>query len=203
MALKKEHNITKDLFEKRINLLPDIIITRRKQKKQALQIVLLGIIIIAVVSYNMLQIVNYTDRLRIEADASLNRISILKEQQAQQAIISRLEEQIEFKKELVEGIISNNESVSLILGIIDVSLPKGVQFASVNATSEAEIVVIGIGESYEQVADFVHNLKETRAFDDVFLQTINKNIYEYNRTKLETTFDFSIMCKIGGAEDEI
>lgn len=203
MALKKEHNITKDLFEKRINLLPDIIITRRKQKKQALQIVLLGIIIIAVVSYNMLQIVNYTDRLRIEADASLNRISILKEQQAQQAIISRLEEQIEFKKELVEGIISNNESVSLILGIIDVSLPKGVQFASVNATSEAEIVVIGIGESYEQVADFVHNLKETRAFDDVFLQTINKNIYEYNRTKLETTFDFSIMCKIGGVEDEI
>jgi len=207
VALKKEHNITKDLFEKRINLLPDIIITRRRQKRQALQIILLGILIIAVVSYYMLQIVTYTERLRVETDASLNRISILKEQQAQQAIIARLEEQIIYKKELVEGIVTNNESVSLILGIIDVSLPKGVRFASVNATSEAEIVVTGHGESYEQVADFVHNLKETRAFDEVFLQTVNKNIYRYNRnntvSKSETTYDFSVLCKIGGVEDEL
>lgn len=204
MALKREANITKDLFEKRINLLPDIIITRRKQKKQALLIVLVGLIIVMVVSYYMLQIVNYTDKLRAETDASLNRISILKEQQAQQALIARLEDQITFKKELVEGIIDQNESVSLILGIINVSLPKGVNFASVNATSEAEIVIVGAGESYEQVADFIHNLKETRAFDEVFLLTISKNIYKYNNSnKIETEYNYSITCKIGGVEDEV
>lgn len=203
MALKKELNITKDLFDKRINLLPDIIITRRKQKTQALQIVLTGLLIIVIVSYYMLKIVNYTDTLRRETDASLNRISILKEQQAQQAIIKGLEEQIQYKNQLVEDIISNNESISLILSILNISLPKGVQFASVNATSEAEIVVVGIGESYEQVADFVHKLKETNTFDDVFLQTINKTVYDYENRADVITYDFSILCKIGGEEDEI
>ncbi len=203
MALKKELNITKDLFDKRINLLPDIIITRRKQKTQALQIVLTGLLIIVIVSYYMLKIVNYTDTLRRETDASLNRISILKEQQAQQAIIKGLEEQIQYKTQLVEDIISNNESISLILSILNISLPKGVQFASVNATSEAEIVVVGIGESYEQVADFVHKLKETNTFDDVFLQTINKTVYDYENRADVITYDFSILCKIGGEEDEI
>lgn len=204
MAFKREKGITKELLDKRINLLPDSIITRRKQRKQFSQIVFVLILIIVGISYYMMDYMERTDYLRAESDATLNRISILREQQAKQAIIAGLEEQIAYKQDLLHDVYESNESVSLILGIIEISIPKEIKFNSVSVTSEAEIVITGSGKNYEQVADFVHMLKETQAFDEVFLQTINKTVFRYSLGgKAITTYDFSLICKIGGSEDEV
>ena len=203
MAKKNEQSISKELLAKRINLLPDHIkAKRRNSKRYFYALLLVGLLILGVTYYTM-NIVNETKRLKAETEAASYRISLLKEQQDQQAIATILEEKIADKENLLNILKGKNESVGLILGMIDLSLPKGVVYSSISATNEAEIQVSGVSESYQQVADFIHNLKRTNHFDRVFLNESNKAIYKYSSSKLSITYyTYDITCTIGGESDE-
>lgn len=204
MAVKNEQAIIKELLEKRINLLPDHIIKKRKNRKRYFYaMALAGLVAVAVGTYTA-QLASEIDALKAETEAASYRISLLKEQQDQQALIEILEEKIDYKEELLTALKDQNESVSLILGMVDLSLPQGVVYNSISANNEAEITITGASESYEQVADFIHNLKQTNHFDHVFLENSNKAIYTYSNTEVTvTSYTYSITCSIGGEMDEI
>lgn len=204
MAVKNEEAIIKELLEKRINLLPDRIIKRRKNRKRYFYaMVLAGLVAVAVGTYTA-QLASQIESLKAETEAASYRISLLREQQDQQALIKILEEKIDYKQELLTTLKDQNESVSLILGMVDLSLPQGVYYNSISANNEAEITITGASESYEQVADFIHNLKRTNHFDHVFLENSNKAIYTYSNTNVTvTSYTYSITCSIGGETDEI
>jgi len=204
VAAKNELVISKELLEKRINLLPDHIKKRRKSQQRSLYALLLVGALVLSVGFYTVTIMNETEKLKAATESTSYRISLLKEQQSQQAIISLLEEKITYKQDLLKVLERQNESVSTILSMVDISLPQGVVYNSVSASNEAEITITGASESYDQVADFIHNLKKTNHFDNVFLDTANKTVYKYSSTDLSVTYyTYSITCSIGGEADEI
>lgn len=203
MASKKDIVLSKDLLDKHINLLPDHIKKKRKnQRRTFLLFICIGLVAIGVSAYTV-QIVNKTNELKSETEAASYRISLLKEEQNQQAIVEVLEEKIVEKEILLSALKERNESIVMILSMLDISLPKGVLYNSVTATNTAEITIAGAGENYEQLADFVHNLKETNHFSKVFLSDANKVVYRYSEGGLtETYYTYTITCSIGGKIDE-
>lgn len=204
MASKKENVISKDLMEKRINLLPDHIKRRRKSQKRSVYLLLLVGVLVASVSFYTVNIMNQTAKLQEATESASYRISLLKEQQSQQAVISVLEEKIAYKQELLSALKAQNESIVTILSMLDISLPTGVVYNSVSATNEAEIQITGVSENYEQVADFIHNLKKTNHFTNVFLDDANKVEYLYSSSNLSVTYyTYTITCSIGGETDEV
>lgn len=204
MASNKEIVVPKDLLEKHINLLPDHIKKRRKNQRRSLILLMcIGLIAIGISAYTV-RIVNVTNELKSNTEAASYRISLLKEEQAQQAIVKVLEEKIIEKETFLTTLKERNESIVMILSMLDISLPKGVLYNSVTASNEAEITISGAGENYEQLADFVHNLKATNHFDKVFLADASKVVYRYGEGGLSVTYyTYTITCSIGGETDEI
>lgn len=200
---KSDLHISKELLEKRINLLPDQIRKKRKNKQKAVLAVMLLALLISLVGYYTATIMSEIKYLKEETQKASDRIVELKEQQAQQAVIHMLEEKINYKKDLLDSLETQNESIGLILGMIDISLPDGLVYSTVSATSESEIMVTGASESYEQIADFIHNLKETHHFDQVFLESSTKTVYKYNKTGVEVTnYTYAVKCVVGGESNE-
>jgi Tfp pilus assembly protein PilN len=203
VAARNEQSIIKELLEKRINLLPDYIKKQRKNRKRFLYVVAVALLLVFGVGYYTTTIVAEIEAMKAETEAASYRISLLKEQQDQQALISILEEKITYKEDLLHTLQDQNESVSLILSMLDLSLPKGVVYNSISATNESEITIDGVSETYEQVADYIYNLKSTNHFDDVFLIGTNKATYVYSESNVAVTYyTYSISCEIGGDEYE-
>lgn len=204
MATKNEQNMIKELLEKRINLLPDHIQRQRRNKNRYTYVMIVVAILAVAIGVYTAAVVSEIKDLKAETEDASYRISLLKEQQDQQALISILEEKIAYKEDLLSALKAQNESIAMILGMVDLSLPQGVLYNSISANNEAEIVIAGASETYEQVADFIHNLKKTNHFDHVFLDSTNKVIYEYSNTDTTITYyTYTITCSIGGAGDEI
>lgn len=200
---KSNLHISKELLEKRINLLPDQIRKKRKNKQKAVLVVMLLALLISLIGYYTATIMSEIKYLKEETQKASDRIVELKEQQAQQAVIHMLEEKINYKKDLLDSLETQNESIGLILGMIDISLPDGVVYSTVSATSESEIMITGASESYEQIADFIHNLKETHHFDQVFLESSTKTVYEYSKTGIKiTNYTYVVKCIVGGEGNE-
>lgn len=203
MPSKKENILSKELIGKRINLLPDHIKRRRKNKKHIIYIVLLVTILVVSIAFYTVNIIKETAKLKETTESASYRISLLKEQQSQQAIISLLEEKIAYKQELLTLLEAQNKSIVTILSMLDISLPSGVVYSSISATNEAEIQITGVSESYEQVADFIHNLKKTNHFTNVFLDDANKIQYSYTSSNRSVVYyTYTITCFIGGEADE-
>lgn len=192
-----------ELKNKNINLLPEKILKQRRSKQSFLLIAIIVGGFFGMFSFYMGKISMETKSMEKETAAIVGRIQEYSNLKENQKIVLFLEDQIEFKKNLVDSIFEKNTSIIKILNSIDMNLPHGLKYTNITSNSEESILINGFAEDYDSVATLIYNLKETNLFKDVFLQETSKNVFVYVEGEIEEErYNFSLICDFGGEEDE-
>ena len=192
-----------ELKNKNINLLPEKIMKQRKNKQNFLFIAVFTVGLFGLFFFHMGKISMETKELEAETNAIIDRIDEYSNLKENQKIVLFLEDQIKFKKDLVDSIFEKNNSIIKLLNSIDMNLPHGLKYTNISSNSEENILINGFAEDYDSVATLIYNLKETDLFKDVFLQDASKNVFIYvENEKEEVRYNFSLICDFGGEEDE-
>lgn len=192
-----------ELKNKNINLLPESILKQRRSRQSFSLIVLFLALIFGLFSFYMGRLSVETKALLEETENAKGKIEEYSNLKENQKIVLFLEDQINFKKGLVDSIFEKNTSIIKILNSIDMNLPFGLKYTNISSNSQQNIIINGFAEDYRSVATLIYNLKETNLFKDVFLQDANKNVFIYAEDgKEEVRYNFSVVCDFGGEDDE-
>lgn len=195
-----------DYSSKKINLLPDNYY-KLKRRKRFITLLLVGFCIsLAYFSFYLYQVKMITKwyEEQVYAMESVDgysgldeQISNYTEEKNSQDLIFELKKRIDKKSELLKDIEVTNKSIIYILETIENELPNGVKFQSLSVNSDEQISINCEANSNKEIAELIHNLKNTNYFDKVFVGGINKV-----ETLDEISYTFAIECSFGGAADE-
>lgn len=195
-----------DYSSKKINLLPDNYY-KLKRRKRFVTLLLVGFCIsLAYFSFYLYQVKMITKwyEEQVYAMESVDgysgldeQISNYTEEKNSQDLIFELKKRIDKKSELLKDIEVTNKSIIYILETIENELPNGVKFQSLSVNSDEQISINCEANSNKEIAELIHNLKNTNYFDKVFVGGINKV-----ETLDEISYTFAIECSFGGAADE-
>ncbi len=199
----KRKSLKRELLEKKINLLPDRVRKQKMNRRKALAaFAVFGIAGALLFSYTFKMKLE-TDRLRNENQLISAKIQTLHEEQTSQDLIQYLEEKIRYKQELLLRLKFSNKSVYNTLQYIDSSLPEGVNYLSVAVSNGNVVSINGTAQSFEQVADFLYNLKQIKQINSAFLSNTSKQIVKDGKSGMEFEIcNYSITCQLGGSADE-
>lgn len=195
-----------DYSSKKINLLPDNYY-KLKRRKRFVTLLLVGFCIsLAYFSFYLYQVKMITKWYEeqvyametVDGYSGLDeQISNYTEEKNSQDLIFELKKRIDKKSELLKDIEVTNKSIIYILETIENELPNGVKFQSLSVNSDEQISINCEANSNKEIAELIHNLKNTNYFDKVFVGGINKV-----ETLDEISYTFAIECSFGGAADE-
>ncbi|MDQ2085289.1 PilN domain-containing protein [Herbivorax sp. ANBcel31] len=179
---------------KDINLVPKSYIQKKKRKSEIIQFSIIGVIIVSIFLVHIFIPVLTKRNLN-------NRIEILKTQ------INEMNTYIEIKEEykIIESMYNqrkataeNLSSVGLdslkIIERIEESVPEElfiISFSIDNISSKEKVVsLLGVCESYDDIASFANYLKKHKSFSDVYILNVD-NSGSYGEEK-GYTFDLNI-----------
>ncbi len=188
--MQKKQVRLKDYSRKDINLLPKEYFNKKKLRYKALTISLTFILILSSASGYYYYLLNKIEKVNQEKIRVESRIKDLTRTRNEQDIFLALENRVDAKLKLLKSIEENNASLVIITSIVEKNLPKDITFLNMNSNSDGNITISGVSGSNASIAQFIHNLKETNFFGDVFVSNITKNnISGMNH------YSFSLVCK--------
>jgi Tfp pilus assembly protein PilN len=199
--LPKKMPSKKDYLKKEINLLPEDISQRKKRKIRIFSYAFASILIISLMAgYNYRLDKTIEDMLGEKAtiEAQIEGLTVTENEQL---LIFALNSKIDEKANEIKAFELITPKAIPIINVLENTMPEGVSLSSLNRT-EAGVSIIGVTDSRQSVAEYLHNLKNEDMFDSVVVNSISADILENGSSK---TFRFSIDCKfktIGGEEDD-
>ena len=192
--VKLKKNTLHDYKNKDINLLPQEIINKKKHNLHlATAILLSSAIVFSSVGYYY-YLFFQVKKISNENEIKITQISELLEKEEQQKLLSLLQERIEIKNQQLMDIERSNISIPFLTSVIENSLPADISFLNLAITTEGEISINGVSSSELSIAELIHNLKETKYFEQVFVGNITYSSGSENRK----IYSFNLICQSRG-----
>ena len=204
---KTATNIKVDYFSKEINLIPEGYIKKSKERKYVIFLIILFVSISVFIMSFINQISNMTKWYNHEIYSTMSsnnysglieKINNLNTERESQNFLFALKKRIDAKADLVNEIEKTNKSIVYVIDIVEKEIPKGIKFKNMSVNSVSDISISCSAESNEQIAEFIHNLKGTNYFENVFVDSITKNIFTDENNKEKEEYSFNIICSYGG-----
>jgi len=187
--------------KKQVNLLPDLYF---KKKRRVKFVVLVAFIVVLAISGFVLHLVDLykeLEEVKTENILTIQAIQEKEEERQRQTLLTVLKTRIEFKVNLLKEIEAENASVIQVSEAIESVLPKGALYVNVDFDSTESMNVFGRTKTESEIPDLIHKLRELNLFKNIEIESVTKSEFEYYSGE-EIYYDFVLICKFGGEDNE-